>query len=206
VLWQPSLPDEPAWESRWGPGRPGWHIECSALVLRELGETIDIHGGGRDLVFSHHESERAQSESMSGHPPFARAWMHSGMVRYQGRKMSKSLGNLVVVRQLLERLSPAAARLALVSHHYRGDWEFRWDRVEPAAATVEALASLVGPSPLRGAQRPPGELSEAFAAALDADLDVRGAVRALRHAIRARDVAAARWMGSILLGDAALVS
>jgi cysteinyl-tRNA synthetase len=206
MLWRPSAPDEPSWPAPFGPGRPGWHIECSAMSLRYLGPQLDIHGGGRDLVFSHHESERAQSESMSGHPPFARAWMHSGMVRYQGRKMSKSLGNLVVVRQLLETLSPAAARLALVSHHYRGDWEFRWDRVEPAAATVEALASLVGPSPLRGAQRPPGELSEAFAAALDADLDVRGAVRALRHAIRARDVAAARWMGSILLGDAALVS
>ncbi|MBO0701560.1 MAG: class I tRNA ligase family protein, partial [Candidatus Dormibacteraeota bacterium] len=131
MLWRPSAPDEPSWPAPFGPGRPGWHIECSAMSRRYLGPQLDVHGGGRDLVFSHHESERAQSESLTGRPPFARAWMHAGMVRYQGRKMSKSLGNLVVVRQLLERTSPAAARLALLSHHYRRDWEFRWDRLEP---------------------------------------------------------------------------
>jgi L-cysteine:1D-myo-inositol 2-amino-2-deoxy-alpha-D-glucopyranoside ligase len=205
MLWRPSAPDEPSWPAPFGAGRPGWHIECSAMSLRYLGPQLDVHGGGRDLAFSHHESERAQSESMTGRPPFARAWMHSGMVRYQGRKMSKSLGNLVVVRQLLERMSPAAARLALLSHHYRRDWEFRWDRVEQPVGLVAELASLVGPGPLRGAERPAGPPGDEFAAALDADLDMQAAVRALRHAIRARDVAAARWIGSILIGDAALV-
>ncbi|HEX4244793.1 MAG TPA: cysteine--tRNA ligase, partial [Acidimicrobiales bacterium] len=91
VLWQPSLPDEPSWESRWGPGRPGWHIECSALALRELGETVDVHGGGRDLVFPHHECETAQSESVTGRP-FVRHWLHVGLVGLDGTKMSKSLG------------------------------------------------------------------------------------------------------------------
>ena len=113
VLWQPSLPDEPAWESRWGPGRPGWHIECSALVLRELGETIDIHGGGRDLVFPHHECETAQSESVTGRP-FVRLWFHVGLVGLGGTKMSKSLGNLVFVGDLCKEWDAAAVRLALL--------------------------------------------------------------------------------------------
>ena len=204
TLWRPSADGEPSWPATFGTGRPGWHIECSAMARRYLGPQLDVHGGGRDLIFSHHESERAQSESMSGQPPFAAAWMHAGMVRYQGKKMSKSLGNLVVVRQLLERTSPAAARLALLSHHYRRDWEFRWDRLEQPAATVAALRDLVGPDPLCGAERPPGDLAGEFAAALDDDLDVQGAIRALRRAIRTRDKPAARWMASILLGSAAL--
>ncbi len=91
VLWQPSQPDEPAWDSRWGPGRPGWHVECSALVLRELGETIDVHGGGRDLIFPHHECETAQSEAVTGHT-FSRYWLHTGLVGLDGTKMSKSSG------------------------------------------------------------------------------------------------------------------
>ena len=123
VLWQPSLPDEPAWESRWGPGRPGWHIECSALALRELGETIDIHGGGRDLVFPHHECETAQSESVTG-KPFVRLWFHVGLVGLDGTKMSKSLGNLVFVGDLCKEWDPAAVRLALLAHHYREDWDW----------------------------------------------------------------------------------
>ena len=104
VLWQPSLADEPSWESRWGPGRPGWHIECSALALRELGETIDVHGGGRDLSFPHHECETAQSESVTG-KPFVRHWLHVGLVALDGTKMSKSLGN-----SGLRRRSPAGNR------------------------------------------------------------------------------------------------
>ena len=99
-----------------GPGRPGWHIECSAMSMRYLGLQVDVHGGGRDLMFSHHEAERAQSESLTGCVPFARAWMHTGLVRYEGRKMSKSLGNLVVARQALERAPAAAVRLYLASH------------------------------------------------------------------------------------------
>ena len=103
VLWQPSAPDEPAWTSMRGPGRPGWHIECSALALRELGTTIDLHGGGSDLVFPHHECETAQSEAATGER-FVRHWVHTGMVRYEGAKMSKSLGNLVFVRDSIENL------------------------------------------------------------------------------------------------------
>ena len=123
VLWQPSLSDEPAWESRWGPGRPGWHIECSALALRELGETIDIHGGGRDLVFPHHECEAAQSESVTG-KPFVRLWFHVGLVGLGGTKMSKSLGNLVFVGDLCNDWEAPAVRLALLAHHYRRDWDW----------------------------------------------------------------------------------
>ncbi len=124
VLWQPSADDEPSWETMWGPGRPGWHIECSALALRELGSTIDLHGGGTDLIFPHHECERAQSEAATGEP-FVRHWMHVGMVRKDGEKMSKSLGNLVFVDQLRETWDPRAIRLAILEHHYRTSWE--WD-------------------------------------------------------------------------------
>ena len=101
ILWQPSLPDEPAWDSLWGPGRPGWHIECSALCLRELGTTIDLHGGGSDLIFPHHECEAAQSEAATGEP-LVRHWMHQAMVSMDGEKMSKSLGNLVFVSDLVK--------------------------------------------------------------------------------------------------------
>ncbi|HXN58952.1 MAG TPA: cysteine--tRNA ligase, partial [Acidimicrobiales bacterium] len=107
VLWQPSLEDEPAWESRWGPGRPGWHIECSALALRELGVTLDVHGGGRDLAYPHHECEAAQSETVTGEP-FVKHWMHVGLVGLDGVKMSKSLGNLVFVHDLVARSESAA--------------------------------------------------------------------------------------------------
>ena len=135
VLWQPSAPDEPAWQSRWGPGRPGWHIECSALAMRELGETVDLHGGGRDLIFPHHECEAAQSESVTG-TTFCRHWFHVGMVGLGGTKMSKSLGNLVFVGDLLKDWEPMAIRLALLEHHYRSDWEWQ------EAALVRATERL----------------------------------------------------------------
>jgi L-cysteine:1D-myo-inositol 2-amino-2-deoxy-alpha-D-glucopyranoside ligase len=124
VLWHPSAPDEPAWEATWGPGRPGWHIECSALALRELGTTIDLHGGGSDLIFPHHECERAQSEAATGEV-FVRHWMHVAMVFKDGEKMSKSLGNLVFVDALRREHDPRAIRLGIIEHHYRVEWE--WD-------------------------------------------------------------------------------
>jgi L-cysteine:1D-myo-inositol 2-amino-2-deoxy-alpha-D-glucopyranoside ligase len=177
VLWQPSLPDEPAWESRWGPGRPGWHIECSALALRELGETIDIHGGGRDLVFPHHECETAQSESATG-MRFVRLWLHVGLVRLDGTKMSKSLGNLVFVGELCKEWDPAAVRLALLGHHYREDWDWRTGEDMPTAADRLALWSSTqsgdGSGPLA-----------AVRAALDDDLDTPAALRALDEAATA---------------------
>ena len=136
VLWQPSAPDEPSWESRWGPGRPGWHIECSALAMRELGETVDLHGGGTDLIFPHHECETAQSESVTG-TVFSRHWLHVGMVGLDGTKMSKSLGNLVFVGDLLKEWDPMAIRLALLGHHYRTDWDWEQTDLELGAARLE---------------------------------------------------------------------
>src|SRR5438105_9125871 len=116
VLWQAQQPGEPAWPSPWGPGRPGWHIECSAMAIEYLGPTIDIHGGGSDLVFPHHTCEIAQSENATGERPFVKIWMHCGMVGLDGEKMSKSLGNLVLARDLLNRCSADVIRVMLLSH------------------------------------------------------------------------------------------
>ena len=118
ALWKSAKPGEPAWESPWGPGRPGWHIECSAMCLHHLGETVDIHGGGNDLVFPHHENEIAQSESFTG-KPLARYWMHNGMLQLGGEKMSKSLGNLVTIDEFLRQHSPDALRMLIFTGHYR---------------------------------------------------------------------------------------
>ena len=206
-LWRTSGPDEPAWPSRFGPGRPGWHIECSAMAMRYLGPQIDIHGGGRDLEFSHHESERAQSEAMTGKAPFARAWMHTGMVRYEGKKMSKSLGNLVKVSQALQRAPAAAVRLYLVSHRYGRDWEFNWQGLATASRLVERARSLLAEDAARpkAPKAEPGRaLVAEFESALADDLDTPRAVRALRAAVRERDAAAARWMLGILAGTASL--
>ena len=200
-LWRASASDEPSWPSKFGPGRPGWHIECSAMAMRYLGEQIDIHGGGRDLMFSHHESERAQSESLTHKVPFARAWMHTGMVRYEGRKMSKSLGNLVKVSQALQRAPAAAVRLYLISHRYHRDWDFDWAALARYARVIErARAVLKGQEDGRAS---PALIKE-FNTALSDDLDTPRAVRALRLAIRKRDGAAVRQMLAILVGTASL--
>ncbi|MGA8368509.1 MAG: cysteine--tRNA ligase [Acidimicrobiales bacterium] len=178
VLWQPSLPDEPAWESRWGPGRPGWHIECSALALRELGETVDVHGGGRDLVFPHHECETAQSESVTGRP-FVRHWLHVGLVGLDGTKMSKSLGNLVFVGELLEDWQPVDIRTALLAHHYRQDWEWNSDDMPNAAGRLESWRKAAGHSGPAVAAGDTDPTLEAVRRALDDDLDTPGALAAL---------------------------
>jgi L-cysteine:1D-myo-inositol 2-amino-2-deoxy-alpha-D-glucopyranoside ligase len=182
VLWQPSAPDEPFWESRWGPGRPGWHVECSALALREIGDTVDIHGGGRDLVFPHHECEAAQSESVTGQP-LARHWMHAGMVGLDGEKMSKSLGNLVFVEDLLKECEPAVARLALLSHHYREDWEWRDAEIDIAADRLDSWRSAAS----RAGERRLGEttLLDAVRSRLDEDLDTPSAVALIDEAATA---------------------
>ncbi len=172
VLWQPSLPDEPSWESLWGPGRPGWHIECSALALRELGETIDLHGGGSDLIYPHHECESAQSETATG-KPFVRHWMHVGMVRLGGEKMSKSLGNLVFVGDLLNDHEPDAIRLAIFSQHYRTSWEWSDELMKRAEARLE-----------RWRANGPGEGAiEQVRAHLDNDLDTPRALDAIDEAV-----------------------
>jgi L-cysteine:1D-myo-inositol 2-amino-2-deoxy-alpha-D-glucopyranoside ligase len=186
VLWQPSLDDEPSWDSLWGPGRPGWHIECSALALRELGTTIDLHGGGTDLIFPHHECERAQSEAATGEP-FVRHWMHQAMVHMDGEKMSKSLGNLVFVSELRKDHDAMAIRLLIVANHYRHPWEWHEDRL---AEAEERLARW------RSAGAGDGALDE-VRSALDDDLDTAGAVEAIDRAVAAgRGVgAAARLLG-----------
>jgi len=174
VLWRPSDDGEPTWEARWGRGRPGWHIECSALALRELGPTIDLHGGGVDLLFPHHESCRAQSEAVTGQP-FARHWLHQAMVHLGGRKMSKSTGNLVFVGDLREHHDAAAIRLALLLHRYRRPWNWRDDLLTDAE---ERLA--------RWRRAGPGDAAlDATRAALDDDLDTPTALAAIDAAAEA---------------------
>ena len=205
-LWRGSAADEPAWPSKFGAGRPGWHIECSAMAMRYLGDQIDVHGGGRDLEFSHHESERAQSESLTRKRPFARAWVHTGMVRYEGRKMSKSLGNLVKVSQALQRAPAAAVRLYLVSHRYGRDWDFSWPGLVRYARFAEKLRALLAEDARRGGTRASAgkAVLREFDAALSDDLDTPRAVRALRRALRERDAAAVRKMLDVLVGTASL--
>ena len=178
VLWHPSAPDEPSWDTMWGPGRPGWHIECSALALRELGTTIDLHGGGTDLIFPHHECERAQSEAATGEP-FVRHWMHIGMVGMDGEKMSKSLGNLVFVDQLRAKWDARAIRLAILEHHYREEWEWD-DTLMPRAATrLDQWLGATG----EGRDQAERKVLAEVRAALDDDLDVPRAVAAVDDAV-----------------------
>lgn len=180
VLWQAAQPGEPSWDSPWGPGRPGWHIECSAMSMRYLGPTVDIHGGGADLVFPHHESEIAQSEHYTGVRPFVRIWMHTGMVRLGEEKMSKSLGNLVMVRDVLKQHSPDALRLYLLSFPYRESWAYRDAGVaaaEELATHLRAAAQSAGSS---GPALDPSPWRTRFLAALDDDLNTPAAITALR--------------------------
>jgi L-cysteine:1D-myo-inositol 2-amino-2-deoxy-alpha-D-glucopyranoside ligase len=167
VLWQRSAEGEPWWESPWGRGRPGWHIECSTMARRLLGQPVDIHGGGSDLIYPHHESEIAQAEALPGEKPFVRHWVHTGTVYMESEKMSKSLGNLAFVHELIERHPPMALREFLLRHHYREDWEFSEDEL--------AQSLLIEPSD-GPADR------EAFFHALDRDLDTPAALAILDRA------------------------
>ncbi len=180
VLWQPAKPGEPTWDSPWGAGRPGWHIECSAMSLHYLGETIDIHGGGSDLIFPHHECEIAQSEQYTDVQPFVRFWMHIAMVRHEGEKMSKSLGNLVMARDLLQTYNADAVRAYLLSHHYRTPWEYDEAGLKGAAARAERYAAashadaVAGGNPLDGMP-----YRDRFVAAMDDDLSTPAALAIL---------------------------
>ena len=193
ALWKTAKPGEPAWESPWGPGRPGWHIECSAIALEHLGETLDIHGGGQDLVFPHHENEIAQSESYTGVTPFARFWVHNGMIRMGESKMSKSLGNLVGVSQALEGHSVDALRLFFLGSHYRSPLNYSDENLDAMERAAERL---------RNAMRPGAESSvnghleadpfeDRFTDAMDDDLNTPQAMGALfdlaREINRARE-------------------
>jgi cysteinyl-tRNA synthetase len=139
ILWKAAKPGEPAWDSPWSKGRPGWHIECSAMSLRYLGEQIDIHGGGQDLVFPHHENEIAQSEGFTGKKPFVKYWMHNGLMQLGAEKMSKSLGNLITIRQALERYSPDALRIFVLSSYYRSPLTYTEEALEAAEKGAERL-------------------------------------------------------------------
>jgi L-cysteine:1D-myo-inositol 2-amino-2-deoxy-alpha-D-glucopyranoside ligase len=179
VLWQAQAPGEPAWQSPWEPGRPGWHIECSTMVAKYLGDTIDLHSGGGDLLFPHHECEIAQIEPATGKKPFVRHWFHIAMVELDGEKMSKSLGNLIMVEDLLKENSADAIRYYLANHHYRQAWGY-----DPSAwpAATAALWELVKAVSLQGGAQ--GESLDAtatvaaFEQAMDNDLDT---VTALIH-------------------------
>jgi L-cysteine:1D-myo-inositol 2-amino-2-deoxy-alpha-D-glucopyranoside ligase len=194
LLWQHSAPDEPSWPSPWGDGRPGWHIECSAMALQHIGNQLDIHGSGEDLIFPHHESEIAQSESITGVRPFVRLWVHVGMVRYQAGKMSKSLGNLVLVRDLLRHYDADTIRVTLLRHHYRESWDYREEEVGSAAEWTARIRRQLALAPPAVGQDP----GDPVLAALEDDLDTPRALRLLEELVRSKDPAASR--GARLLG------
>jgi cysteinyl-tRNA synthetase len=190
ALWKAAKPGEPSWDSPWGPGRPGWHIECSAMSVRYLGQSFDIHGGGEDLIFPHHECEIAQSEAAGGQP-LARYWVHNGMVNLGREKMSKSLGNTLTIRDLVSRHDPAALRLFLLGTHYRSPLEWAEERVEAAGRALERLwrpiddaeKSAKSETVGAGRSRPlPGEFAgfrQRFVNAMDDDFNTPEALGAL---------------------------
>ena len=209
VLWKAAKPGEPSWDSPWGKGRPGWHIECSVMSTCCLGETFDIHGGGPDLVFPHHENEIAQSEAATG-KQYANAWMHAGAVRVDGEKMSKSLGNFFTIREVLEKYQPEVVRYLLVSSHYRSPINYSEDSLKEAKGALERFYTA-----LRGLPEVPAAGGEAFVkrfgAAMDDDFNSPEACAALfdmaREVNRLRDTdqqaaaalaARLRELGSVL--------
>jgi cysteinyl-tRNA synthetase len=143
TLWKASKTGEPSWQSPWGNGRPGWHIECSAMSLKYLGDTLDIHGGGQDLIFPHHENEIAQSESFTGKKPFARYWLHNGLLQFGEEKMSKSLGNLITIKEALNRYSADAIRIFVLSSHYRSPLTYSGEALAAAEGGAERLLRVI---------------------------------------------------------------
>lgn len=203
VLWKSSKPGEPSWDSPWGPGRPGWHIECSAMSMRYLGETFDIHGGGADLIFPHHENEIAQSEAATGRP-LARYWLHNGMITINQEKMSKSLGNFFTIKEVLAKFHPEVVRLFLIQAHYRSPLDFSDQALQEAEAALERLyqglhrleqvtAGLAVPA-MPPAVRLPGlapeeqdrlfNLRQRFLAAMDDDFNTALALGQMFEAVR----------------------
>ncbi len=201
ALWR-NVPSGPTWPSPWGPGRPGWHIECSAMSLHHLGERIDIHGGGADLVFPHHENEIAQSEASTGKRPVVGWWVHPGVVRLGGAKMSKSDGNMIFVRDALRRVSPEALRFYLIDAPYRRPFDHDEARLERAVARQAALAERLG-RPARSDAIGRDAATRAVVASLEDDLDVTRAIRAIE---RAAGVAGARTRASGAAADRARAS
>jgi len=178
VLWKPSKDDEPGWDSPWGRGRPGWHVECSAMIEKAFGPTIDIHGGGQDLRFPHHENEIAQSVCAHG-APLARYWLHNGFLRMGADKMSKSLGNVVLPRDLLKKWPGEALRFALLSAHYRQPLEWTEDLIEQSKRQLDRFYRLLAEAPGSGSDKPP----QSIVLALDDDLNTPEAIAGL-HELR----------------------
>lgn len=198
ALWKAAKPGEPAWDSPWGKGRPGWHIECSAMNLSELGEQIDIHGGGNDLIFPHHENEIAQSEAFTG-KPFARYWVHNGMLQLGGEKMSKSIGNLVTIEEFLAHHEGDALRMLVLNGSYRAPLTYSEESLEAAERGLERLRSGLKPASTSAPGAPEETLTalveqnkttqDAFIAAMDDDFNTAGALAALFDLTRAINTA-----------------
>jgi L-cysteine:1D-myo-inositol 2-amino-2-deoxy-alpha-D-glucopyranoside ligase len=180
VLWQPSAPGEPRWPSPWGPGRPGWHIECSTIATHHLGPQVDIHGGGADLIFPHHAAEIAQAEPANDHTPFVRCWMHVGMVYLDGEKMSKSLGNMIFVDDVLKTHSADALRLSILDHPYRDEFTPSTEELDEAEQVVMRVREVLGIQSAGTSISFDGAESRAhFLAALEDDFDTHGAITAV---------------------------
>src|SRR5262249_35130885 len=181
ALWKGAKPGEPAWDSPWGLGRPGWHIECSAMSLRYLGDQLDLHGGGTDLIFPHHENEIAQSEAYTGMVPFVRTWMHNGMLSIEGEKMSKSLGNVIGVREVVEKHGADAFRLFVLSGSYRKPLNYTEEGVSGNRRGAERLrtAARRPGSPTSGRTLDAAPFRERFITAMDDDLNTAAAIAAL---------------------------
>ncbi len=193
VLWKASKPGEPSWDSPWGPGRPGWHIECSAMSLKYLGNTLDIHGGGQDLVFPHHENEIAQSESVTGVKPCVRHWLHNGMVQMGEEKMSKSLGNLITIKQALKNYSADAIRIFVLSSHYRSPLTYSQEILEASKGGAERLLRAISrddPTGGKGESLDAEPYRKRFTKAMDDDFNTPQALATMFDLARAINQAA----------------
>jgi len=196
ALWKGAKVGEPSWESPWGPGRPGWHIECSTMALHALGEQIDIHGGGADLIFPHHTNEIAQTEALTGKPPFARIWMHNALLQLGEEKMSKSLGNLVTIAEALQRYGADALRIFIINSHYRSPVTYSDEALEAAKAGAARLREAADAAQPQQMHTPPvtGDAArEKFIAAMEDDLNTPQALAALFEL--ARDINRGRDRG-----------
>ena len=182
VLWKGAKPGEPSWESPWGPGRPGWHIECSAMSLKYLGEQLDIHGGGQDLIFPHHENEIAQSESFTGKKPFSKIWMHNGLLQLGEQKMSKSLGNSLTIKTILGKYSSDTLRIFILSGHYRSPLTYSEEILEGAGRGAERLRQAAHAAAKEGSKEGDIDLAafrQRFIEAMDDDFNSPQAVAVL---------------------------
>ncbi len=196
ALWKAAKPGEPSWDSPWGKGRPGWHIECSAMSMKFLGEQIDIHGGGQDVVFPHHENEIAQSESFTGKKPFVKYWLHNGLLQMGAEKMSKSLGNLITIRDALKKYTADGLRIFILSSYYRNPLTYTAEAIDAAQAGAERLRRVAGKESAAGKGKPldPKPYRDKFTEVMDDDFNTPQAIAVLFDL--ARDINKAEESGS----------